>query len=165
MNTGPNIPTLKTAHHVVNLWMQWVDKGKIWILWRPASDNLLVNVIIQVEVQFIGEPCDIQDKADCPPIAFSTPSQKRDVSLFHLTAMADSAAFCTETTANHDTLSTQSWFRLASAVLIVAHFFWSSWNYLPSCTGVSVWTVVLSLCLFALLSQLFPGSSDWLTIW
>jgi hypothetical protein len=42
--------------------MQWVNKSKIRILWRPTSDILLVNVIILVEVYFIGEPCGIQDK-------------------------------------------------------------------------------------------------------
>jgi hypothetical protein len=35
--------------------------GKSWILWGLESDILLVNVAIQVEVCFIGEPWDIQD--------------------------------------------------------------------------------------------------------
>jgi hypothetical protein len=60
---------------------------------------------------------------DCPPVALRTLSQKRDVSLFQLLSAADSAAFCTETTASQERFSMQCWLRLPSGVLNVTQFF------------------------------------------
>jgi hypothetical protein len=57
------------------------------------------------------------------PVALRTPSQKRNVSVFHLPTVADSAAFSAETTtSHHDRFSMQCWMSPQSVVLIVAHF-------------------------------------------
>jgi hypothetical protein len=145
-----------------------LSKVQKWLLLeRTGGSNIptFKNIIIQVEVYFIGEPCDIQDKAGCPPIALLIPSQIRNVSLFHLTIMPHSDAFCAETKANlHYRFSRQSWLRPASVVLIVVHFFLVFMKLLPVLTlASSVWTVVLSWCFFARLSQTFLVSSDCLT--
>jgi hypothetical protein len=60
--------------------------------------------------------------SDCTPVAFCTPSQKRNLSLLRLATVADSAAFCTETTeGHHDRFSLQCWMRPQSVVLNVAY--------------------------------------------
>jgi hypothetical protein len=61
---------------------------------------------------------------DCPPVALLSVSQKREVSVFHLPTMADSAAFCTEAkTSHHDRLSMQCRSIPHYVMLNVAHFF------------------------------------------
>jgi hypothetical protein len=57
---------------------------------------------------------------DCPPVALSIPSQKRNVSLSHLLIMADSVAICTETS-HHDKFFMQFWLKRQIFALKKAH--------------------------------------------
>jgi hypothetical protein len=104
--------------------MAWYTTNqKVFVIKTFCSFGLLVNVTVQVEVCFLGEPCDIQGPPDCPPVAPRTPSQKFNVSMFRLPAVADPAAFCTETNKSSWHIFMQCWLEPKSVVLNVAHFF------------------------------------------
>lgn len=80
--------------------MQWVGNGKPCTPSDLKPDILLANI-----------------DDDCPAIPLRTPSRKGNFLLFHLPAMNDSAAYCTETTkGHHDRSSTQCWLWLQIVV-------------------------------------------------
>jgi hypothetical protein len=78
-------------------------------------------------VCFVGDSCGHSRHPALPPIELSTPSQKSDVSMFHLATMADSGAVCVEaTTSHHYRFSVKFWLRPQSFVLMSHTFPWSS---------------------------------------
>jgi hypothetical protein len=67
----------------------------------------------------------MQDTLMVIQLALCTPSQKRNVSLFHLSTMADAdtATFCMEITSYHNIFSMLYCLRLKSVALNVTHIF------------------------------------------
>jgi hypothetical protein len=58
-----------------------------------------------------------------PPLARYTPSQKRNVSLFHLLTVADSVTVCTGKRSHHHSIFMHCWLRPEPFVLNVAQLF------------------------------------------
>jgi hypothetical protein len=76
----------------------------------------------------------VQDIRTVIQLALHTLSQKHNISLFHLSTMTDSAAFCRErTTSYHNIFSMLCCLRLESVALNVIHISWSTCYCLLCC--------------------------------
>jgi hypothetical protein len=126
----------------------------------PVLVLLLCCVSIQMEMCFIGESCDTQDKRTSLQLR-SVLLAKSNLSLFFLLTTVDSVEFCAKTkTSHHDRFFVQFRLRPQFTALHVARIFLISCYCLPSSAEADAPT----LHLFACLSRTLPVSSDCLTV-
>lgn len=159
----------KCTPYCNSLWMLWVHNGKPWNFWGWQFCLLMWSSKCKCAS---SETSMIFKTPSCPSAVLCTPSQKPNISLFHLPTVADLAPFCTETS-HHNRFSMPCWLRPMSAVLNIVHDFLFPCYYLPCfAKHSSTWTNVLCLCPFACLYAHFLfnnsanrsiGGATWMT--
>lgn len=163
MNKWPNIATVDNAQHTatlsgcsglaaVSFGFSEAQNRTCW--YNHPSEHMLRGSAVWPSLH-----------PHYPPVTIRIPSQKRDVSLFHLMA-TDSVAFYRETTSHHDRSSMQCWLTHQSLVPNVAQLLLDflllppvlHWQILP------YEQMALRLRPYERLSHTLPISSNCLTL-